>query len=74
VKSGGLPCRIHSCRVAFAVRDGDSMAALLDASARRKAHELEVHMYEHVVPVEPEAEALRGAALRVSRTRMEVRG
>jgi hypothetical protein len=50
------------------------MAALLDASARRKAHELEVHAYEHVVPVEPEAGALRGAALRVSRTRVEVRG
>jgi hypothetical protein len=50
------------------------MAALLDASARRKAHEREVHAYEHVGPVEPEAGALRGAALRVSRTRVEVRG
>jgi len=73
VKSGGLPCRIHSCRAAFGVRDGDSMSALLDASARRKAHELEVHSYEHVVPVEAEAEGLRGV-VRVKRPRVEVIG
>jgi hypothetical protein len=71
VKSGGLPCRIHSCRAAFAVTNGDSMAALLEASARRKAHELEVHAYEHVVPVEPEAEGSRGP-LRSRRTSAEV--
>ena len=49
------------------------MSALLDASARRKAHELEVHSYEHVVPVEAEAEGLRGLA-RVKRPRVEVIG
>ena len=50
------------------------MAALLDASARRKAHELEVHSYDHVVPVEPEPYALRGAALHGRRTQVEASG
>jgi hypothetical protein len=74
MKSGGLPCRIQSCRSVFAVRDGDSMPALLEASARRKAHELEVHAYAHVIPTEPEAEGLRAASLRLRRTRVEASG
>lgn len=72
VKSGGLPCRIHSCRAAFAVTNGDSMSALLEASARRKVHELEAHSYEHVVPVEPE-EGMR-RPLRPRRTPAEISG
>jgi hypothetical protein len=74
MKSGGLPCRVQSCRLAFAVRDGDSMPALLEASARRTAHELEAHAYEHVIPAEPEPEGLRAASLGLRRRRIEASG
>jgi hypothetical protein len=50
MKTSGLPCRAnHDCEVVFSVNPQDSMDALRDAAKARKAHELEVHNYTHVV-------------------------
>jgi len=49
MRTGGFPCRVLGCTLAFQVVDQKSMAALTAASSERTAHEVSVHDYHHVI-------------------------
>jgi len=63
VRFGGFPCRVDGCVSLFSVADRTSVTSLLEASAKRSAHEESVHSYRHPPPPVEH----RGYAPRISR-------
>lgn len=49
MRTGGFPCRVLGCELAFQVVDQKSMAALTAASSARSEHEVSIHDYHHVM-------------------------
>jgi len=47
MRAGGFPCRVTGCLATWQVMDPKAMASLLEASAKRTAHEDTVHGYTH---------------------------